>query len=74
MKRFIIILAWFAVSIFLKIPSLINILTALVIIIVSLSFLVFERSGFALRLLTYAYGVLVIGALGYLLEVFDEEK
>ena len=69
MIRNLTLVGWLILSVVLKIPSWVHFCLVIITILASLVFRIGGVEGFALRLMTYAYGFAVIGAASLLREI-----
>ena len=74
MKRLLLLLIWFVITLVLKIPSKFSFGLVVLTIFASVVTGLAGGEGFALRLMTYAYGLGVIGMISYLREIYQDAK
>lgn len=74
MSREIIVLIYIFCFMLLRLKSNMGFISALLIIILSLMFEIAGRQGFALRLLSYAYEIIVFSTIVYIYETFKCKK
>lgn len=74
MIRMILLTGWFLVSLIGKIPSYISFSLGIIILISSALAIAIDHQGLALRLTTYAFGVICVGLVSYIRELTQNEK
>ncbi|RJR28749.1 hypothetical protein C4564_04205 [Candidatus Microgenomates bacterium] len=74
MSREIIVLIYIFCFMLLRLKSNMGFISALFIITLSLMFEIAGRQGFALRLFSYAYEIIVFSTVVYIYETFKSKK
>jgi hypothetical protein len=74
MIKILLLISWLLINIVLKLQSRYSFIIVLLLLLASLFSVSIGRIGFALKIVTFLFGVLVVGVYQYLLETKHEQK
>jgi hypothetical protein len=74
MIRTILLIGWFVIVLIRKIPPYVSLSLGILILVLSACGIVLDHQGIALRLTTYAFGIICVGWFSYMRDLIQNEK